>query len=377
MTAGKREIIANVGRLNQIMDREGLSAVVVRSGTNFTYLAGFSYPGTLGRHLDFPDSPREVLLVWPRQGEPVMVLNHFAAPLARRDTWLEKIELYAGYSESPYQKVAEVLTGMGLRDSKVGFEKTYVSAARWEEVHRLLPMAEITDCTAMMDEVRWIKTEQEVELLKKSADILDDAYLEVFHGVKEGDTEREVHGRILKSCIDRGAQWVHGMVWSSRNTVSHGGEGDIRFGWNDIICNDYVSYYLGYPGHQNRTVVVGEPSAEQRRTYQTMHDIYLATIDQCRVGARAGDVFQFAVDAFREQGYDERINLVGHGIGPWWHQQEPYLVENAQQVLEAGTVLAMEPGVSYWRLQDLILVTEGAPRLLSTRFNTDEMFVAG
>ena len=45
---------------------------------------------------------------------------------------------------------------MGLRDSKVGFEKTYVSAARWEEVHRLLPMAEITDCTAMMDEVRWI-----------------------------------------------------------------------------------------------------------------------------------------------------------------------------------------------------------------------------
>ena len=40
-------------------------------------------------------------------------------------------------------------------------------------------------------------------------------------------------------------------------------------------------------------------------------------------------------------------------------------------------VLAMEPGVSYWRLQDLILVTEGAPRLLSTRFNTDEMFVAG
>ena len=120
-----------------------------------------------------------------------------------------------------------------------------------------------------------------------------------------------------------------------------------------------------------------QPPAAQRRTYQTMHDIYLATIDQCRVGARAGDVFQFAVDAFREQGYDERINLVGHGIGPWWHQQEPYLVENAQQVLEAGMVLAMEPGVSYWRLQDLILVTEGAPRLLSTRFNTDEMFVAG
>jgi Xaa-Pro aminopeptidase len=306
-----------------------------------------------------------------------MVLNHFAAPLARRDSWLDRIELYDGYSESPYQKAAEVLAEMGLSDSRVGFERTYLSAARWDEVRRLLPAADITDCTALMAEVRWIKTEQEVELLKQAADILDDAYLEVFHKVREGDTEREVHSRIVKSCIQRGAQWVHGMLSSSRNTVSYGGEGDTRFKRGDIIRNDYVSYYLGYPGHQNRTIVVGEPSAEQRRAYRAIRDIYRATIDQCRVGAVAGDVYQYAVDAFRQEGYDDRVNLVGHGVGAWWHQQEPYLVEHAQQVLEAGMVLALEPGVSYWRLQDLILVTEGAPRLLSTRFNTDEMFVTG
>ena len=84
------EVIANISRLNEYLDRSGCLAVVLRSGKNFTYLAGFSYPGTLGRHLDFPDSPREVLLVWPRQGEPVMVLNSIAAPLARRDSWLKE-----------------------------------------------------------------------------------------------------------------------------------------------------------------------------------------------------------------------------------------------------------------------------------------------
>ena len=117
-----------------------------------------------------------------------------------------------------------------------------------------------------MAEVRWIKTEHEVELFKKAADILDDAYLEVFQELREGDTEREVHSRIVKSCIQRGAQWVHGMLSSNRNTVSYGGEGDTRFKRGDIIRNDYVSYYLGHPGHQNRTIVVGEPSAEQRST---------------------------------------------------------------------------------------------------------------
>ena len=109
--------------MNEFMDRQGLSAIVARSGKNFTYLAGFSFPGTLARHLDFPDSPRGVLLVWPRHGEPVMVLNSFAAPLARRDSWLKEIEIYDDYAESTYSRMAEVLIRMSLDREKVGFEK--------------------------------------------------------------------------------------------------------------------------------------------------------------------------------------------------------------------------------------------------------------
>ena len=103
------------------MDHAGCAAVVVRSGKNFTYLAGFAYPGTLARHLDFPDSPREVLLLWPRHGEPVMVLNHYAAPLARRDfSWLQRIEVYDDYTESPYEQVAGTLRQMGLHVTSAG-----------------------------------------------------------------------------------------------------------------------------------------------------------------------------------------------------------------------------------------------------------------
>src|SRR3990172_10103787 len=128
MVQGKRDIIANIGRLNQIMDRDGYAALVLRSGKNFTYLAGFAYPGTLGRHLDFPDSPRGVLVVWPRSGEPVMVLNPTAAPLAERDSWLSRVEIYCSYAESPFAKAAGVLKGMGIAEEKIGFEKSYISA---------------------------------------------------------------------------------------------------------------------------------------------------------------------------------------------------------------------------------------------------------
>jgi len=376
MTEGKRKVIANVERLNQFMDKEGFSAVVVRSGKNFTYLAGFAYPGTLGRHLDFPDSPRGVLLVWPREGKPVMVLNSIAAPVSQRDSWIEDIEIYDDYSGSAYRKAAEVLNRMGIQGDKLGFEKSYLSAERWEEIQELLPRANIVDCTSMMDEVRWIKTPGEVELIKLAADILDDAYLEVFSTVREGDTEREVHSRIVKSCIQRGAQWAHGMLNSSRNTIIYGGEGDFTFRRGDIIHNDYVLYYLGYPGHQSRTAILGPPSEEQRRTYEAIRDMYRMTIEQCRAGVKASAVYQFGAEAIERQGY-YRPPLVGHGVGAWWHQQSPYLVSNDHRELEAGMVLALEPFADYWHIQDMILVTDGSPELLSGKFSTDEMFVSG
>jgi Xaa-Pro aminopeptidase len=359
------------------MDSHGCAAVVARSGKNFTYLSGFSYPGTLGRHLDFPDSPREVLLVWPRHGEPVMLLNHYAAPLARRDSWLKHIEIYDDYAESPYERMAEVLRQMGLNQETIGFEKTYLSAARWEEIARLLPGARMFDCTELMDQVRWVKTAGEVALLEEAANILDEAYLEVFPTVRVGTSEREVHARIVESCIRKGAQWAHGILSSSRNTVGYGGEGDMKFQRGDIVRKDYVSYFQGYPGHQSRAVVVGTPSAEQKRTYQIMRDIYRKTIEQYQIGAKARDIHRFAQEQFRAQGYDDRVSLVGHGVGPWWHQQEPYIVSTSRRELEEGMVLAMEPHVAFWHLQDMIQITRDGPRLISTRFNTDEMLVVG
>ena len=371
------KIIANVDRLHLLMDDEGLSAVVARSGKNFTYLAGFAYPGTLARHLEFPDSPREVLLVWPRNGEPVMVLNSYAAPLALRDSWLEKIEIYDDYAESPYERAAQVLRDLGLAGETIGVEKSYVSANRWEEILGLLPEARIVDSTDLMDRVRWIKTTDEVKALEAGARLLDEAYLEVLPTVRPGDTERLVHSRIIESCLRRGANWAHGILNSSRNAVAYGGESDMAFQAGDIIRNDYVSYLNGYPGHQSRTVVVGPPTDEQKNTYRVTRDIYRAAIDRCRPGAKVSDIYHFANDSFHQAGFQGNVSLAGHGVGAWWHQQEPYMVPSSDRVLEKGMVVALEPHIGYWHLQDMVLVTDDGPRLLSPLINTDEMLVAG
>src|SRR3989442_13812542 len=166
MSKSKRDIIATVARLREHMDRHRLAAVVARSGQNFTYLSGLAYPGTLARHLDLPDSVRGVLLVWPRNGEPVIVLNKIAEGLTRRDSWVERIEVYDAYSESPYRRLSHVLKTLGLGGERVGFEKNYVRAAHWEEVHRGLSSLHMVDIAAMRDVGGWVTTYEESRLLK-------------------------------------------------------------------------------------------------------------------------------------------------------------------------------------------------------------------
>lgn len=375
MPEGHRSIIANIPRLNEFMDKHRLAAVVARSGQNFTYLSGLAYPGTLARHLDLPDSTRGVMLLWPRHGEPVIVLNKIADGLTRRDSWIKRTEVYDAYTEPPYCRLGQVIEDAGLARERVGFEKNYVSAAHWEEVQQRLPQLQMVDCARMMDEVRWVKTPGEIALLKRGADLLDDAYLEVFPTIRPGDTERSVHSKLIYGCLRRGANWAHGILNSSTNVIPYAGESDVVFRKGDVIRTDYVAYVDGYPGHQSRNAILGQPSAEQQREYDINRDIYRMTIDRCRPGVRAGDVYELVVDQFRKHGWEYKTALVGHGVGCWWHQQEPVLARGSQLVLEEGMVLALEPHKDYWHLQDMVVVRERGPELISDKMSTDQMFI--
>jgi Xaa-Pro aminopeptidase len=372
-----RSVIANIERLNTYMDKNGLAAVAVRTGVNFTYLSGMAMPGTLARHLDIASTVRGFMVLWPRLGDPVIVVDAFAEKLARRESWIDRVEVYQAYVSSLYVRVAELIAEAGLATARVGFEQDGLSAAHWHDIQRALPGVEMINCSQMMDEVRWIKTPAEIAQQKRAADLLDDVLAEIFPTIREGETEREVHARVLAACTRRGAAYVHGILNSSSNDVMYGGESDVRFRNGDFVRNDYVAYFNGCPGHQSRLAILGRPSAEQMRGYELTLEIHRKTIDRCRAGVTAGEIYGFAKAEFKKKGIDYTASLVGHGMGPWFHQQEPVLRQNTDIVLEEGMILAVEPQRLHWHLQDLILVRDGPPRLISDKFSTDQPFIIG
>jgi len=376
MKAAVTEMV-QIARLNQQMDERGLDAIVARAGINFTYLSGVVYPGTLARHVDLSDAPRAVYLVWPRLGEPHIVLNVIAEGLARRDSWVEYFDTYEGYVERPIERLVRTLDDMGLAQAKVGFEKDYINAADWEFMCAQLPSLRPVDSTVAMEHVRNVKLPAEIALLKQGADILDDAFLENFQKMRPGMRERDLHAGLMASCLAGGAEFVHGILNSSRNTLSYGGESDFVFNVGDAIRTDYVSYRKGYPGHQSRCAVIGKPTDEQRREYAVIRKLYLAAADQLRPGKTAGDVYQFVAESFAAQGLTYTSMLAGHGVGSWWHQQEPVISRGNPRVLEEGMVIAMEPHTNHWHIQDMFVIRADGVQLLSDKFLTEEIFVCG
>ncbi len=357
------------------MDEHDLAAVIARSGVNFTYLSGVAYAGTLARHLDLAESPRPVFVVWPRNGNPVVIVNPLADAITRRDSWIDNVVVYASYTEEPLAKLCDVLRNLGVADGRVGFEDNYFGAAQCNALQGALPRVRLVECTRMLSAVRQIKTPGEIALLKQAADLLDDAFLEAFASIGNGETERSVHSRLVASCMRRGAAFAHGWMASSRNTVPAGGQSDLPFLAGDVVRTDYVAYLRGYPGHASRNAVLGTPSAQQLQTYRKVRDVYLGTIDLCRPGAVVGDIYQFVAERFAAAGLPFKGQLVGHGVDCWWHQQEPIFARGSKVKLEANMVIALEPAVGEWVTQDMFVVTPDGPRLLSDKFKTGELHV--
>jgi Xaa-Pro aminopeptidase len=372
MVAGTDELV-NVRGLETLLKGKQLDALVCRSGMNVTYLSGIGSPGTLGRHLDLADTPREAFVVWPLSGEGCVVLSEIASHLAKATSRIKRLEVYKDYSDSPEEALAGVLRSSGLAKSRVGFDLAWFGARRWNEFVRLVPDLQPIDITDELDLVRAIKTPAEVEQLRRAAAILDSTFMDVFPTIRQGDSERTAHARLCARAIENGAGTIHGILQASSNPVLYGGESNIRLSTGDLVRTDYVAYVNEYTANLSRLLHLGKPPPSVFDKYAIYLDIYREAVDLLRPGAVGGRLHRAIRALFEKRGWEPGPPISGHGIGSWFHQQPPLLVESSKDVLQPGMVVAIEPISGHWHLQDEYLITDGAPQRISDGFDLQEL----
>ena len=87
----------------------------------------------------------------------------------REKGWIEDIRGYVQHVKSPIDVLAEVLQEKGLSAGRIGFEPSYLSVDFHKEMVASLPEAQFQACEKLLERVRMIKSDSEIEVLKRAA----------------------------------------------------------------------------------------------------------------------------------------------------------------------------------------------------------------
>jgi len=203
-----------------------------------------------------------------------------------------------------------------------------------------------------------LKTDEEIQIIKESAQILGKAHAEVAKrikpGVKTKDLDlvaeefiRDHHG--VPSFKNYGGSFPASLCISVNEIVVHGFPGNYEIKEGDIISIDCGVLYNGF--HSDSAYTYPLEGAKQEAIdllNRTYNSLYLG-IEQARVGNRIGDI-GFAIQNYVEQfGYGVVRELVGHGVGKNLHEdpEVPNYGKRGKGVkIESGMVFAIEPMIN-------------------------------
>ena len=249
----------------------------------------------------------------------MMVLNSYSAPLGRRDSWLERIEVDDDYADSPYERAADMLRQLGLADETIGFEKRHVSANWWEEIGRLLPRARIVNSTELMDRVRWTRPPRRWR-----------------HWKRESVCWTE---RTWRCCPRFGPATSSATIMSPTSTA--------------IPATSPAASASAHP-------------QTSRSGFTGLRETSTVPPSTCAVPARARPTSTTSPTTASTKP-DSRATLpwLVTAWAPGGTNRNRTWVPSIARFLEEGIVVALEPHIGYRHLQDMVLVTDDAPRLLS------------
>jgi Xaa-Pro aminopeptidase len=378
-------------RVADALDRSDLDGLLLWKTENLRYVTGMRAQIIQGKDTLL----NGVLLL--RDRDPVLLCS--GGELERVEnvmTWiaeahpipiLEARGLIRGFVEGT---LAPLLRQHGVAAGRLGVDEC--AFAQVEEIRRALPELELADGDGLMQKCRRLKLPEEIALMEEASAIAEAVTDAAVAAAAPGVREYDVVAEALHTLYRLGGEMPHvatpfvasGEHMSPPNRLSS--DKILRNG--DIVFIDIGAMWGGYFSDVARTVVCGEPNAEQRRVYRTVYDALQAGMAALSPGNTNADVATAIVDVARRAGLDEHfITLfIGHGVG-MGSNEPPYIGETLPGaetvVLEPGMTFAVEPliwlpgvpGGCGVRLEDTILVDEGGARAL-TRCPFDERLLA-
>jgi Xaa-Pro aminopeptidase len=386
-------MLLNETRLDEILKKESLDAVIGTSPENVLYLGGYWAMSQWVRR-----GPQAYVLR-PRKelGEAVVVTNTALLDLVADQDIQAEVRRYSYFktdvdtaaalspvdarhialfareaSAGPVEALAAAIRERGLERSRLGIDEIGITPQCMEQLVAALPDATFVRAFALMEKVRAVKTPDEIVRLRRAASISEQSVEAAMAAAAVGMTEIEM-ARVFhsKTTLLDGVPVTGCIGFGDRSAMSNVQPSEQALKMGDVIRFDVGCRYKYYRSDISRIAVMGEPSAKLKLYHDALYKGVQRAYEILKPGLKVADLFTQVVETVQKEGIPHyRRGHVGHGIGIEGYDP-PNIAGDSRDVFEENMVICIETpyyelGFAGLQVEDMILVTkDGAESLMA------------
>lgn len=354
-----------------------LDALILFDEQYVQYYTGFIYSAT----------ERPIgLIIW-RGGNRTLFVPRLEREHAQQTTEVEEVLDYPEYPglKHPILILAEHLRSNGVK--RVGVDHDGYPVVAGYSPFPLSGEVEVEFVSRALDRQLSLKSERELELIRESVRWGALAHELLQRYTAPGKTENEVVGRACREATQQLEahmgpgyrqmnRWIPGALAIYRGQIGansalpHALTNNATFEVGDTLVTGAGADIWGYLSELERTMFIGEPSAEQRRYFDHMMNLQETAFRAMRPGVPCAEVDRQTQAYYEREGLtDNWRHHVGHSLGQRIHES-PFLDVGDDRVLEEGMVFSIEPGLYVpglggFRHSDTVVVTASGIEILT------------
>jgi Xaa-Pro aminopeptidase len=330
--------------LRNLMKEKDIEAFVIYKFVNVTYITGFT-------------GDDSVALV--THDKAIFITDGRYTEQAQKEVKdFEVIEHKTGIKEV----LKEYIKTLGIK--KLAFEES-ISYGQYRELKEFLEI-ELIPQANLVETLRMVKDEEEIENIKKAQNITDKAFEYLLNFIKVGMTEKEVALELEYFMKKQGAEDLSFdtiVASGKRSSLPHGKASEKVIEKGDFVTIDFGCKVNGYCSDMTRTIVMGKANEKQKEIYNIVLEAQQKAIANLKAGLTSKEADLLARSVIEEKGYGKYFShSLGHGVGLEVHEA-PSLSFKKEEILKEGAIVTVEPGIyiPYFggvRIEDMVLLKE-------------------
>ncbi len=319
-----------------LMDDAGMDTVVLTSPESIAYVTGYPVLPASGNPILFGIRnvyPFYVLI--NSTGKIFLVAWEYSILDIELD--VDAILIHSDRFEAE-KKLRQLVRDEACNSGKIGIEFScpyWMTQLLSEEISSI----NFSSVDDIIENLRYIKSESEIEMMRKSTAIVEASVKELFPLLYSGIGRSDVINKSKKLMIENGASGI------GHCTISFGAsnpevEINEKLEDNKLVVIDLGASYYGYASDNRRYGFTGEIPEHIKEMYQTMCGIVNEIGDALAPGVEGKELYFMAVELFKREGLEPKFRHIGHTMG--LQTEEVWFDQYCERKLEAGVVLNVE-----------------------------------